>query len=301
MQEKGYKKTKRYIDDYQFYAKDFEEAEEFITDLGLALRAYEMSLNAKKTKILPLPRPSAEDWILTLNRFQFPKDREIRFSDIRSYLDLALTCAKSVDKSTPLNYAMKVLSRMGSAAGSDSHSETTLPNMNVRAKRMYTQEAINLALTYPYLTPLLDNYVFQPYDHIGLKEQIATFVTMSVVQGIKKLYPDIVAHAIFLAIKYGRTIDLPEEELIKAIELEDCLVNVLLLKYARIYRLSKIEGRVIDYAKNLKCNGNKRNAAKNWLLIYDAWEESDLRGNGQKFLADLKSTGFQFLKFPERD
>lgn len=111
--------------------------------------------------------------------------------------------------------------------------------MNVRAKRLYTQEAINLALTYPYLTPLLDNYVFQPYDHIGLKEQIATFVTMSVVQGIKKLYPDIVAHAIFLAIKYGRTIDLPEEELIKAIELEDCLVNVLLLKYARIYRLSK--------------------------------------------------------------
>lgn len=295
LQEKGYKKVKRHIDDYQFYASNFEEAERFITDLGLALRTYEMSLNAKKTKVLPLPRPSAEDWILTLNRFQFPKDREIRFSDIRSYLDLALTCAKSADKSTPLNYAIKVLSRMGSAADTDQSA------VNIRAKRMYTQEAINLALAYPYLTPLLDKYVFQPYKHYNLKDQVATFVTAAVALGIKKLYPDIIAHAIFLAMKYDCIICKAEEMLIKAIELEDCLVNVLALKYAHMRELSQVQRKVIEYVKDLKNDKSKRNIQKNWLLIYEVWGENDLRGNGQEFLAHLKSQGFQFFKFPEVD
>jgi hypothetical protein len=29
----------------------------------MALREYELSLNEKKTKILPLPRPQVENWV----------------------------------------------------------------------------------------------------------------------------------------------------------------------------------------------------------------------------------------------
>ena len=103
LQNKGYKKVVRHVDDYRFFADTLDEAELFIKDLGLSLRAYEMSLNEKKTRILELPRPSDENWRLVLNRFLFPKDEELRFSVIRSFLDLALECAQSAGKSTPLN------------------------------------------------------------------------------------------------------------------------------------------------------------------------------------------------------
>lgn len=40
----------------------------------------------------------------------------------------------------------------------------------------------------------------------------------------------------------------------------------------------------------------KREQDRQWLLIYNVWSESDLRGNGQAFLADLKKVRFQFMK-----
>jgi hypothetical protein len=127
LQKKGYQKLKRYIDDYEFYADTYEQAEKFIKDLGLCLRAYEMSINDKKTHILDLPRPSAENWVLVLNRFAFQSDGEVKFSTVRSFLDLALECSQEAGKSTPLNYAIKTL------AGNDGPRR-----LNIRAKRLYT-------------------------------------------------------------------------------------------------------------------------------------------------------------------
>lgn len=57
LQGKGYKKVVRHVDDYIFFADTLDEAELFIKTLGLNLRACEMSLNEKKTRILELPRP----------------------------------------------------------------------------------------------------------------------------------------------------------------------------------------------------------------------------------------------------
>ncbi len=48
LQAKGHHKVKRHVDDYRYYANTYDDAEKFIKDLGLALRAYELSLNEKK-------------------------------------------------------------------------------------------------------------------------------------------------------------------------------------------------------------------------------------------------------------
>ena len=149
LQAKGYSRLARHIDDYAFYADDFAQAERFVKDLGMCLRGFEMSLNDKKTRILPLPRPSTENWIQRLNRFAFPKDEEVRFSIVRSFLDLALECAQAAGKSTPLNYAIKALANPKSPR-----------KLNERARRLYVLEAMNLALAYPYLAPQLDKHVF---------------------------------------------------------------------------------------------------------------------------------------------
>lgn len=298
LQAKGYFRVKRHVDDYRFYAKTFEEAERFIKDLGLALRAYEMSLNEKKTKILPLPRPSDEDWVLVLNRFQFPKDHELRFSDIRSYLDLALTCAEAVGKSTPLNYAIKVLSRSHDKSNPGDTDETAPRKLGLRAKRMYAQEAMNLALAYPYLTPLLDEYVFKPYWHHGLTEKISSFSTALILHGLRRLYPDAVAHAIFLALKYEVSVSLSDDKLSEIVSLDDCVSNVMLLEYAKVHALDNVKSAITKYAMELK-KSDMRDKDKHWLLLYQVWSEADLKGNGQSFLSELKGKGFQFFYLPK--
>mgnify|MGYP003601793543 FL=1 len=129
----GYTKIIRHIDDYIFYASSVDESEKFIKDLNLLLRSFEMSLNDKKTSILPLPRQALDDWVNELNIFSFNNsDHKIKFAQIRAFLDLALRLSHEISKSTPLNYALKVL------------ANKVLPeNLSERTRRMYTQETIN--------------------------------------------------------------------------------------------------------------------------------------------------------------
>jgi hypothetical protein len=288
LQSRGYLKIVRHVDDYRFYASTVEEAEDFIRDLGLCLRTYEMSLNEKKTQILNLPRPSDENWRLVLNRFIFPTGEDIRFSVIRSYLDLALECAQAFGKSTPLNYAIKTL------AG---HGEPR--KLNGRAKRMYSQEAINLALAFPYLAPLLDECVFTPYWHAGMKEKIADFSTALIRLGAKRIYPDAIARALFLALKYQIALGVSETELVGIVQLDDCVANVLLLEYAKKQGLKKVQAAVKKRATLLK-GDDGRERDKQWLLIYQTWSIAELKGNGQGFLARLKGKGFEFFSMPSK-
>lgn len=286
LQAKGYKNVVRHVDDYRYFADTYDEAELFVKTLGLNLRAYELSLNEKKTRILELPRPSDENWRLVLNRFLFPKDEELRFSVIRSFLDLALECAQAVGKSTPLNYAIKTI-----AGGEE------IRKLNPRAKRMYTQEAINLALAYPYLAPLLDEFVFDKYWHDGLKPRIADFATALVRLGIRKLYPDSIAHALYFALKHDLVLDQKDDELIEIVALDDCVSNVLLLEYAKRRKRSKVKSSINKRAKGLMTE-DAREKDKHWLLIYQVWSKNELKGNAQGFLAELKSKGFDFFCMP---
>jgi hypothetical protein len=298
LQAKGHHKVKRHVDDYRYYASTYDDAEKFIKDLGLALRAYEMSLNEKKTKIMPLPSPSDANWVQVLKRHPLPIDQEVKFSDIRSFLDRALTCAQAIGKSTPLNYAIKVLAKSHSNRDPSDSNQAPPRKLNERAKRMYAQETMNLALAYPYLVPLLDEYVFTPYWLPDLKNKICEFTTALVSLGIRKLYPDAIAHAIFLALKYDLVLGLKDEQLMEVIALDDCIANVLLLEYAKLQSRTKLKSAVNKRAKDLM-NSDQRDKDKHWLLIYQVWTQKELSGNGQGFLANLKGQGFSFFIPPK--
>lgn len=302
LQNKGHSKFVRHVDDYKFYAATFQEAEAFIKNLGFCLRGYELSLNEKKTQILPLPRPSDANWILVLNRFEFPKSPEVRYSTIRSYLDLALECAQAAGRSSPLNYAIKTLAKKREQAeeqsdGQDNEQPHQPIKLNARAKRMYTQEAINLALAYPYLAPLLDEYVFERYWHEDLPTQIQAFSSQLISLGMRKLYPDTIAQAIYLALKYDFTISSGEEDLCEVVKLDDCIANVLLLEYAKKRNLATVLAAVKERADALK-TAEARERDKQWLLIYQIWSVSDLKKYGQGFLGELKSKDFKFFSMP---
>lgn len=283
---KGYTKLKRHIDDYEFYADTYDQAERFLKELGLNLRAYEMSLNEKKTRILTLPRPSEESWTQGLQRFVFPKGEHVRFATVRLFLDLALESALAARTSAPLNYAIKMLA--------DKNGERPL---NLRAKRLYVQEAINLALAYPYLVPILDKFVFDKYPFEGVTAKIAAFSASLVRLGTRRLYPDTIAHAFYYALKHEFALPIKEEDLLEVLTLDDCIANVLLLEYAVKRDLKKVQTAVREHSAKLK-SGTSRDKDKNWLLIYQTWSENELHEHEQEFLATLKKQEFRFIAVP---
>ena len=287
LQAKAYGKIARHIDDYTFYADDFAQAERFVKDLGMCLRGFEMSLNDKKTRILQLPRPSTENWIQRLNRFSFPKDEEeVRFSKVRSFLDLALECSQDAGKSTPLNYAIKALANPNSSR-----------KLNERARRLYMLEAMNLALAYPYLAPQLDKHVFDRYGHDDLATHVAEFSSALARIGVRKLYPDAIAHALYYVLKHGVVLSLDDTELKEIVALDDCITNVLLFEYATQHQRTKVISAIKSRVNEIKA-ADSREKDKHWLLIYQIWSVKDLKGNGQAFLAELKSQNFKFLNVP---
>jgi len=277
----GHTKLKRHIDDYEFYASSHDEAEKFIRNLGMALREYELSINEKKTRILELPRPSVEHWVRQLNLFQFPKDDELCFSSIRSFLDLALELAQLAGTSAPLNYALKMVP----------------DRLNSRAKRLFTQESINLALFYPYLAPLLEEHVFRKHKPAGMADAFGVFCNQLCRIGIQKLYPDAIAHSIHYAMRYNALLDLSAADTSSIIELDDCITTVLYLEYAKKNNLVETVKQITKRATSLK-KEDRRMQDKQWLLIYQSWSEKELKDNNQSFLGYLKGQSFQFFTLP---
>jgi hypothetical protein len=281
---KGYRKLKRHIDDYEYYANTYEEAEKFLHQLGVALRGYELTLNEKKTKILPLPRPIEEYWVRELQRFAFPSRQELSFGIVRAFLDFALELCTKSGTTAPLYYAIKKISSK---------------RLNQRAKRLYVQEIINLALSFPYLAPYLDKYVFEHHMHRGIKSSIREFSNCLVHLGVEKLYPDAIAHGLYLALKYRCQLKLRKKQFDQIVVLDDCIVTVLLYEYARKHDNLKYMRLIKDRSKQLKDkDAEQRELDRQWLLIYQTWTVTELRTNGQNFLADLKESGFSFVRIP---
>lgn len=278
---KGYERFKRYIDDYTFYAKTHDEAERFIHDLGMLLREYELVLNENKTEILRMPLPIKAGWYRELNTFQMSaKGATIRFGTVRSLLDLALKLAHGAKTYAVLNYAIKMVP----------------PRLDSRAKRLFVQETINLALLYPYLAPILDEHVFDKHRYDGIEKVILDFIEQLLAIGIQRIYPDVIAHALYYSLKHSLRLTTPEDKLLEVIKIDDCLSNVLLLAYAKRFRVKSIIDAVRRHVDKLK-DMEIREQDRFWLLIYQVWREKTLRDKGQSFLAELKRNRFDFISF----
>ena len=274
-----YTRLRRYIDDYTFYGSSHQEAEQFLHDLRIQLREYELSLNARKTEILPLPLPINKDWVRELNCFAFPNS-SIRFGPVRSLLDLSIQLAKPADTYAVLNYAIKMVP----------------PRLTDRARRLFVRETINLALVYPYLAPILDDAVFEKHKYHGMEGLIAEFVRELLKIGMDKLYTDAIAYALYYAIKYDLRIDVSEPFLLQISEVNDCLTNVLLREYSSRNSIRSVQRKITSKARKLR-GSDPIEKDRNWLLIYQVWKPATLRSEGQSFLADLKRKGFSFVDF----
>ena len=279
--QKGYKQYSRYIDDYIFYAKTHDEAENFIRELGMQLREYELVLDSRKTEILPMPLPLKKGWVRELKSFRLPaKGAIVRFETVSSLLDLALKLAPGADTYAVLNYAIKMVPQ----------------RLDSRAKRLFVQQAVNLALLYPYLAPILDEHVFDKHRYDGIEKVILEFIEQLLEIGIQRIYSDAIAYALYYSLKHNLQLSTSECKLKKIIDIDDCLSNVLLLEYAKRHKIKPIREKIRREADKLK-GMETREQDRYWLLIYQLWREKTLNNEGQSFLAKLKRKKFEFLNF----
>lgn len=269
----------RHIDDYQYAASTKEEAEAFVRHLGILLRDYELTINEKKTEITSMPVSTGGGWIRELNAFNFTGGA-IRFRAVRQFMDLALTLAQDAEDYAVLNYAIKMVPC----------------RLNRRAKRLFVQQIVNLTLLYPYLTSIIDDYVFTKHHYKGIREVIKGFAVSLLEWGIQRVYTDAIVYALYFMLKYHLTVTTPrfEESLVEAVKLDDCLAQVLSREYAIRQGIRRVRDRVRKRADKLK-GLESRESDRYWLLIYQVWQENTLRTNRQDFLARLKKRRYSFL------
>ncbi|MDR2034671.1 MAG: RNA-directed DNA polymerase [Helicobacteraceae bacterium] len=261
----------RNIDDYTCYVSDYEDGQRFLADLNRWLRYFDLALNHKKTEIVKLAITADKSWVRQIGSMQIlPKSEILNYKEVRAYLDHAIELAHCNDSDASiLNYALKVLS-----------SRSVTEN----AKAYIVKTILHWAVLYPYLIPLLNEYVFEKFS-IN-KDDIIKFTNDIFAYGIKRRNYEAASYALFFAIKY--------EFKIEDISIEDIIESdntVLMLLAYKYFELSSdpISLKLKEVAEKLE---KDKDIDRHWLFVYEALPESKL----QEEWKAMKKAGVSFLK-----
>jgi hypothetical protein len=298
LQDKGFQNVIRYIDDYVYFAKDEADAFAFIKCLELGLKKYELSLNQKKTKVISLIKYLSDDGFKKLSRFHFPEklnDQEIGFPTINSYLDYAISLANETGNFATITYAIKVIAKK---------------KLSSRAKRLYVKKILSLSLIYPYLCPLLEEYVFCFIKQKETEEESPTFdvvnfknfLNMLFTQSIKKRTTDALAFCFFYSIKYDYKIEMYDNWAEDVIELDDCISILLAWKYLIKYQnfSKKYKASLKKFDTKATSLTEKREQQQFWIFLYEYSLENNKKIQDDSFLEALRKIKISFLNFEKQ-
>lgn len=261
----------RNIDDYTCYTKSIEESEKFLRDLNHYLKEFDLPMNHKKTQIKELPVASAEQWVRKLNAFSLVASYgKVSYKEAQAYFDLTVELMSSnAMNAAILNYAIKVLAKQ---------------NLTENAKSYCLKESMHLSLIYPYLVPLLEKYVFNPYGVTS--EQVKHYSDMLYETSNLSDNFEGMCYAVYYSLKYN--FDLSDIDAEKILKKDNCLLMLLGMLYFK-KRKDKVSCRKFrDYAKVLK----NVDMDRNWLYIYETLSKGNLSGEWKT----LKENKISFLK-----
>ena len=270
--DKGYRYT-RNIDDFECFVESYEKAQCFLRDLEDALREFDLPLNHKKTEIKSLPVAIAEKWVHKLNSAIDTAKEIVSYPEVNAYIDLALNLANKTGDSAVLNYAVKSLSSK---------------NMTKASKALLAQRVMHMAVVYPYMIQLLEDYVFVP---CAVKEsQIKAFADALYFESKNSHNYEGICYAIYYSLKHN--FKLNELEIDWVIKRKDCIMLLMTWLYY------------------LKCNHGKRSATelkpfkeeakrlrdtemdRYWLFCYEVLSQDDLKGDWK----GMKKARVSFVK-----
>ncbi len=265
----------RYIDDYKCYVSSYEEAENFLLDISTELKNYELHLNNKKTKICQLPLSSVKEWVNQLNSFDvgnnLTEDKKIilELRRLRALLDLAIELMVTENNSAVMNYAFKIISSK---------------HIGTQAYSYYIDYVHHLLLLYPYLTHVIEEYVFAPFK-VGtskIKKISSDLYTV----GIEKRFYEACSYSIFWALKYEFEIN--KTILDDSLKSNDCIFMTLGFIYANKY---KDKNSIKEYRKKAK-NLASTDFDRYWLFLYETLPQPNLSGDYKR----IKKENISFIK-----
>jgi hypothetical protein len=273
LDKKGWHDYIRHVDDYTCYVKSYEGGRNFISDLTEELHTFDLTMNFKKTSIKELPRASVEQWVRQINAINNISKYEImKFPDVRAYLDNVIEIMHNSDnKSSILNYAIKVLSRQ---------------KMTNNAKDYYIKAILHYSILFPYLIPLLDDYVFKP--HKATTCLIEKFTNKIYKDGIHYKNSEEISFSLFFALKYS--IHINSISIDEILNTNNCVIFLLSFLYFKQIKNSATCKIIRNHALKLSLSEDDFN--QNWVFIYETLPKSSLKGDWK----DMKEKQVSFLK-----
>ena len=264
----------RNIDDYDCFVESYDQAQLFLRDLEEALREFDLPLNHKKTRILELPVVVTESWIHKLaNTSLVTEYGKTTYKEVNGYLDLALRLMNKENDAAILRWAIKALS---------SHKLTD------NAKTLASKRIMHLAILYPYLLQLIDEYVIKPYN--VEKDEVKMFSDAVFAEGKKVKNDEAISYAIYFALKYDFVLENNDIQWI--LNREDCIS--MLLAYLYILKINHGYKNATELkpfktkAKELASTDMDRN----WLFCYEVLSQGLLRDDWQR----MKKANVSFIK-----
>lgn len=272
--DKNYKYI-RHIDDFTCYVSSYEEGQQFIIDLKNELDKFNLLLNFKKVDIKPLPISFKENWLRKLKAYTLiilPEKQVINFNQVSSFLDFSIELMKQYDNNSAiLNYAIKILSSR---------------KLSSNAIYYYTQYIFHLTLIYPYIIPLLDEYIFTPFKLDN--NRIANISREIYSSNLKNNNFEGVYYAIFFALKYNFNFNINIYD--DSIASNSCLFKITSFLYAKKYNDESNIKKLRNHAKNLY--SDNETFEQNWLFVYEALSLNDLKD----IWKSMKKNNISFIK-----
>ena len=153
------------------------------------------------------------------------------------------------------------------------------------AKQYLAKTVISLALIYPYIVPLLGEFLFDKYNvSSSLVEHSVNLIYDTY---LPKRYSDACAHALFYAVKYNVIIKNFSVDTIALAN--DCILSLMALIYARNIHDTIALKKLEEYAKKLKATSAFE---ENWPFTYECLTVGLLSGDWKK----MKQADVSFLK-----
>lgn len=262
----------RNIDDYTCYVSTIEEGQQFLVNLSEQLRHYKLVLNHKKTTITPLPIVSTDRWVRKLSTYLKLTEKTVMdYKDVQAYLDLAIELMHSNNNSAIINYTIKVLANK---------------KLSSNAKDYYVKTIFHLTIIYPYLVPLLEEYVFKAFN--VEKEDIIKFSQKIYDEGIKNNYYELTSYSIYYSLIFEfEIIDIDFEAIKKS---KHCILLLLGFLYCE---KKKIQLEIKEFKKLAReFIKDKEDFEQNWLFVYEVLPKSDFKSDWKL----LKGDNISFIR-----
>lgn len=269
---KKYMSYIRNIDDYICYVNTKEEVDNFIIDLNRELRKYDLLMNHKKTEIYELPICVVETWVHKIQNHiaTFQKFKEyVDYKEVQAFIDFTIKLvSENADNNSIILYAVKALKDF---------------NLTKNAQEYLIKSAVSLSLLYPYLVPILGEFIFEKYEVDT--NQIQKYANMIYEKYIQKNNYEACSFALLYAIDSNSKIDSIDVEIIKSSQ--DCILMLMAFIYCKKNNLTSEVEQLEQYAEELKGEMDQY-----WLFVYECLTLGNLTDEWRA----MKKNKVSFLK-----